>query len=157
MAREFLNEWDAENLVIERALNMFLDETADCSEKKLDTQPVACWHHKGGKRLYDHLNKNRIDLWGPGEFTPKKNFKRLDVFLKRMHLKEHEKIRIVMHGKIVATAVIVIGKPYTLPCGEGKRPWTSAMDLHSIELVKLPKPASCFHIYRRSHRLDRKK
>ena len=116
-------------------------------------QPVACWHHLGGNRLDYHLSQKRIDLYGPNEFTPTGQ-NRLRRFWKRMRLRKGEKVRIVVKGKIVATAFIDSEKPYILLPDESEPPWTSAVNLHRIELVNPPEPADCFRVCQGSHRLD---
>lgn len=115
-------------------------------------QPVACWHHRGGERLDRHLRRNRIDLYGPYEVT-RTGQNRRGRFWKRMRLNMEDRVRIVVKGKIVATAVIK-SQPYTLPVNEASPPWQSAVDLGSIEPVNPPEPANCFGHCQGSHRLD---
>jgi hypothetical protein len=111
---------------------------------------VACWHHGDMDRLKWHLRYNRIDLYGPREFT-KKGINRLDYWWNhRMRLKRDDRIQIGVKGEIVATATIA-GPPEEF--AEGQDPWQSIVPLKDIELFDPPKPARCVHL-QGSHRFD---
>ncbi len=115
-------------------------------------EAVACWHHGSLERLFYHLAHNRIDLWGPEESTHTGQ-NRLQRWWRRMRLKKGDKIRVVVKGKIVATAIIN-SEPWTLPPDESKPPWGSAVDLDSIVYYNPPEPADCPGSGYGSHRLD---
>lgn len=115
-------------------------------------EPVACWHHGNLERLRYHLAHNRIDLWGPEELS-RTGQNRLRRWWSRMRLRTGDKIRIVVEGKIVCTAVIK-SEPWTLPPSENNPPWGSAVDLDYVRWCHPPQDADCPGTGFGSHRLD---
>jgi len=115
-------------------------------------KPIACWHHSNLKRLLSNLDKNRIDLYGRNEKT-EKGWPRLNRWWHTMRLKQGDRIRIVVAGRIIAYATIE-SEPKDLPPIEVGGIWGTYVELVQIDLLHDPyPPASCQHLPG-SHRFD---
>jgi hypothetical protein len=113
---------------------------------------VACWHHADEKRLYENLQRGRIDLYGRCEVTCK-GTNRLDHWWNKMRLKKGDRIRIVVKGHVRVFATIN-SEPYDLPVNKITDEWGSAVDLIDIDKKAYPYSiASCTHL-QGSHRFD---
>lgn len=113
---------------------------------------VACWHHGELARLKYHLQRGRIDVFGPDEVT-KTGQNRLNRFCRRMRLHAGETIRIRIKDKIYYTGVVKNPKPYTLQRSEWQGVWKSAVDLENIAPINPPQHADCYPAHQASHRL----
>ncbi len=65
------------------------------------TAVVACWHHADEERLHLHLRHRRIDLYSRAARTTTGK-STLDWWCDKMGLQMGERIRIVVHGHVVA-------------------------------------------------------
>jgi len=116
-------------------------------------KPIACWHHGDLLRLHDNLAKDRIDLYGRNERTPR-GTPRLDRWWARMRLKPGDRIQIVAKGRIIAYAT-VNSEPIDLPPNEVKGVWGTYVQLSQIDPSSRPYPiASCKGHCQGSHRFD---
>ena len=103
---------------------------------------VGCIHHRDLGRLMAHLDEQRIDLPGAQRFTPK-GYSGLDWFERQTKLRVGDRIRIVVHGDVVAFATI-FGWPAPLPSSQATPPFDSRVNLTRITRLKPPYPrASC--------------
>ncbi len=140
------------NLEADYRLAIAIEKVSDQKNVYRAGMPVVCWHHGDICRLRRHLDRGRIDLYGPNEITEKGTNRLYYWWNIRMKLKIGDRVRIVINRKIVAEANIS-GEPYTLPASEATGIWGSAVPLRDIQWLDEQAHADCAGHYQGSHRL----
>jgi hypothetical protein len=121
-------------------------------------KPVACWHHGDMEKLRKYLKRGFIDLYGKHELAPKGE-NRQSRFLKRMRLKQGDRIRIRVGRCVVAYAIIDDNTPIEDENVKRERgcPWGARMMVKDVHYEEPPQLASCWPNFQGSHRFDTKK